>query len=270
MAQMEFIFPNNGTSVLGGVYVKGDAAVALSVDGSDRPVYTLTQGGTTKIITVDLAANQTIIQDGASSETLTGVPDGTDELGNLIFVDGNITSLGGTIQGGDQLTVSAQGDVVITDNVVYQNYTPGTGSPGDADYVAPSVVGYDNLLGIVAWGDGNSWTDEDVIIGTSAPDNLNIHASIFVEEGIFTVQDYTDQGVGPRGKATLIGGVVSDKYGAFGLFSGATGAELSGYGRNFVYDERMRSGISPPYFPTLQTFIAFSNDITDKVIENSF
>ena len=34
------------------------------------------------------------------------------------------------------------------------------------------------------------------------------------------------------------------------------------YGRNFVYDDRLEVGAAPPYFPTLNTFVAFTNDIT--------
>jgi len=77
---------------------------------------------------------------------------------------------------------------------------------------------------------------------------------------------YDNQGVGGRGTATLLGGVITDFYGAFGLFNGSTGTQLSGYGRNFVFDDRMASGNAPPYFPSLNTFIAFTNDITDKMI----
>ncbi|HRZ40033.1 MAG TPA: DUF4900 domain-containing protein, partial [Candidatus Omnitrophota bacterium] len=77
--------------------------------------------------------------------------------------------------------------------------------------------------------------------------------------------DNYDSGA-PRGTATLLGGAITDSYGAFGQFNGTTGQPTSGYGRNFVYDERMRFGEAPPYFPTLNTFVAFSNDITDKMV----
>jgi len=83
--------------------------------------------------------------------------------------------------------------------------------------------------------------------------------------GKVQVDNYNDTGVGPRGTATLLGGVISDYYGAFGLFNGSTGQQISGYGRNFVYDSRLLVGNAPPYFPTLNTFIAFTNDLIDKI-----
>ncbi|VAW18673.1 hypothetical protein MNBD_BACTEROID05-235, partial [hydrothermal vent metagenome] len=139
------------------------------------------------------------------------------------------------------------------------SYTSAIGNPGDAGYVPPNATGTTNKLGIVSW-DGN------VRVGTSAPDDVNVHGSILSQNGILTVDSYTNQGVGARGTATIMGGVITNDYGAFGLFNGSTGQFVSGYGRNFVYDDRMQSGGAPPYFPTLNTFVAFTNDITDKIV----
>ena len=58
---------------------------------------------------------------------------------------------------------------------------------------------------------------------------------------------------------------ISNYYGAFGTFNSSTGAAVSGYGRNFVYDERMEDHEAPPYFPSLNTFTSFTNDVADKV-----
>ena len=103
-------------------------------------------------------------------------------------------------------------------------------------------------------------------IGTSAPDNVNVHTTILSQDGIFQVDSYNDTARGPRGTATVLGGVITNNYGAFGLFNGSTGQQTAGYGRNFVYDERMQTGSAPPYFPTLDTFIAFTNDIADTLV----
>jgi len=105
-----------------------------------------------------------------------------------------------------------------------------------------------------------------VKIGTSAPANVQVHGTVLAMSGVFEVENYNDTGVGPRGTATLLGGVIQNNYGAFGLFNGSTGQQVSGYGRNFVYDQRMQQGYAPPYFPSLSTFIAFTNDIADKTV----
>ena len=145
----------------------------------------------------------------------------------------------------------------ITNNILYQDYTPGVGTPGTAGYVPPTADGATNLLGLVSWA-GN------VRISTSAPNNINVHSTILARQGVFQVDNYSSGA--PRGTATLLGGIISDDYGAFGTFNGSTGQQVSGYGRNFVYDERMETGNAPPYFPSLNTFIAFTNGITDKIV----
>jgi hypothetical protein len=72
-----------------------------------------------------------------------------------------------------------------------------------------------------------------------------------VPHGVFTVDNY-DSG-SSRGTATLLGGVISDYYGAFGTFSGTSGMR-TGYGRNFIYDARVLEGHAPPYFPYLDKY----------------
>ncbi len=251
--------PHDGSSLVGGIYVKGDSSIEMATNAQDQPVYTITEGGTTKIITVDMTNNQTTVETvGGGTEVYQGLPDGVDDVGQIIYVDGAITSLKGTIQKDTELTVSSENDIIITDNICYENYTPAQGSPGESSYTPPNADGTKNLFGIVCW-------RGDVRIGTNAPDNIEIHGTIMARNGVFTVDDYNDFGKGPRGTATLLGGVITQFYGAFGMFSGATGEQLSGYGRNFVYDSRMASGNAPPYFPSMKTFIAFTNDITDKI-----
>lgn len=247
--------PNNGTATTGGIYIRGDSTVSLAVSGGNA-VYTIVQGATTKTITVNKTANTTTVVTGGTPTTYSGIPDGVDHLGTLIYAQGNITSLGGTIQQDTALTISASSDVVIQNNLIYENYTAASGTPGTAGYSPPDATGTDNLLGIVSWG-GN------VRVGSSAPNDVNIHASILARNGYFQVDNY-DSG-SPRGTATVLGGVISNYYGAFGTFNSSTGAAVSGYGRNFVYDTRMEDHEAPPYFPTLNTFIAFTNDIADKI-----
>jgi len=251
--------PHSGANLVGGIYVDGNSTINMSIDGSDNAVYTITQGGTTKTITVDRTNNQTTVIGGGSTDVYTGVPNGQDSVGTIIYVAGEVTSFQGTVQQDTALTVASQDDVVISNDIQYADYTAAVGNPGDSGYVPPTAENAENLLGIVSWGG-------DVRIGTAAPDDVNIHGTILARSGILQVDSYNNTGVGPRGTATILGGVISDFYGAFGLFSGSTGNQLSGYGRNFVYDERMESGSAPPYFPSLNTFIAFTNDITDKMI----
>lgn len=231
--------PNNGSSVTGGIYIKGDSTVAMSVDADDNAVYTITQASTTNTITVDYTNNQTIVNTGSSTDTYSGIPDGVDSEGVIVYSDDKITSLSGTVQRQSEVTISGEEDIIITNNIAYQDYS-----------TSPSLnaEGFTNILGILSWG-GN------VRIGAGAPNNINIHATVMAPLGVFTVDNYNSGS--PRGVATLLGGAITDFYGPFGTFSGST--PISGYGRNFVYDGRMLTGSSPPYFPTLSYFRSYED-----------
>jgi len=245
--------PESGGTLTGGILIKGDASGTMSVDASNNAVYTITQGSTTKNITVNRTANQTTVETvGSGTVTYTGLPDGVGNEGTLIYSLDDITSFSGTVQKDTSVTVSAERDIVISNNVRYEKYTasPLSGINPDTGTAA------DNMLGIIAWGG-------DVRIGTSAPNNVEIHGIIMAPHGEFTVDNY-DSGA-PRGTATLLGGVITDFYGAFGQFSGTT--PIHGYGRNFVYDPRVLNGKTPPYFPYLSGFTAQDDQhLDDKLI----
>jgi hypothetical protein len=253
--------PNDGTQMTGGIYVRGDSTINMSVDNNSNAVYSIVQGTDSKVITVDRVLQQTTVQNVSTSTTTTyaGLPDGIENVGTLIYAEGNITSLQGTVQADTQMTIASSQDMILTNHIRYTNYTPAVGTPGTAGYTPPHANGTTNLLGLVSW-------DSNIRISTSAPNDIQVHGTLLARNGIFQVDSYNDTSVGPRGTATLLGGIISNNYGAFGLFNGTTGEQTAGYGRNFVYDERMKTGSAPPYFPSLNTFIAFTNDIADKMV----
>ncbi len=252
--------PVTGANMKGGIYVKGNPTITLAVDASNNAKYTIAMGGfSTRTITVDRALNRTGVKIGSGATTYyNGLPDGIDNLGTIIYVDGAINGLSGTIQQDTQMTISTNSDINITNNLKYADYNAAVGTPGTGGYVPPNADSKTNLLGLVSW-NGN------INITTAAPNNVEIHAIAMARNGILQVNSYGDTGVGSRGVATLLGGVITQYYGAFGLFDSSTGNAISGYGRNFVYDQRTLLGTAPPYFPSMNTFIAFTNDLTDKV-----
>jgi hypothetical protein len=127
---------------------------------------------------------------------------------------------------------------------MYENYT--AGSP-------PKAEGTTNLMGILSW-------NNSIHIGTSAPNDVNIHATLMAPIGQVLVDNY-DKG-STRGTATILGGVIQDAYGAFGISSG--GSLTHGYARNFVYDKRMSQGMAPPYFPTTGKVKSTLTGVTDR------
>jgi hypothetical protein len=188
---------------------------------------------------VDEANNQTAV----GAVTYQGVPSG------MLYVDGTINSLGGPSRSGGTtppaiaadtaLTVVSTGDVVITRDVVYED-DPLT------------VVDAENIFGIFTPGG-------DIRIGTGAPDDIVIHSTLMTSDsqGVVQVDDY-DEG-DPRGTATILGGVISSYYGAFGTFN--SNGHQSGYARNFLYDQRLNGGLAPPYFPTTSIFLPATTSI---------
>jgi len=239
--------PNNNGEVTGGIYIRGDAnEILLATDANNNPTFRITQGSTTKVITVNYNSKTTRVETiGGSSVEYAGVPDGIANEGIIIYCKSDILSLRGTVQSNTKMTVSSERDIVITNHLRYQNYNP---SPLNAE-------GFENLLGIISWG-GN------VRIGTAAPNDIEIHGIVMAPHGVFTVDDYDS---GPsRGIATLLGGTITDKYGPFGTFSGTQ--PLSGYGRNFVYDPRVLRGYIPPYFPYLENYRAIIDGLDTRPV----
>jgi hypothetical protein len=231
----------SGTAMTGGIYVNGDASISLSVPAAGITQYSITQGSDTWTVQVDNTVNQTKIKkNSGATTTYTGIPNG------MLFVDGKVTGLAGTLQKDTQLTVAATSDVTITGNLMYENYT--AGSP-------PKAEGTTNLMGILPW-------NNSIHIGTSAPNDVNIHATLMAPTGQVLVDSFDDTGRGPRGTATILGGVIQDSYGAFALTSG--GSIISGYARNFAYDKRMAKGMAPPYFPTTGKVVGTLTGITDR------
>ena len=223
--------PNDSVSVTGGVYVVGDADdITMYVDQSGYQNYELTdENGVSKRIVLDKGASTTRVCSGGDSTAYNGLPRG------IIYTTGAVNSLGGrtrvagspppAIESDTQLTITAEDDIKIDRDIVYEQY-------GGAECV----------LGLYSSGG-------DVRIGTSAPNDLMLDAFVFAAgyKGAFTVDNYNHGWY--RGQVHLRGGAVQRYYGAFGTFSNH-GAQ-TGYGRDFKYDGR---GLSPPYYPLTNVF----------------
>ena|GEM_PF-1668608 len=235
MANGIYIGADASNNMVGGIYVKGDAtSISTGVSGGNA-TYTITQGATTKVVTVDRPGNSTTVQTaGGGTQTLTGVPNG------MIYVDGRINSLSGTLGTSEQTTIAATSRIEISGNLTYENYQANSNPPTSPP--TPSAAGQNSVLGLLSW--ENSIRVSDSL----AAGDISIHATIMAPSGEFGIEDYDSIAV--KGTLTLLGGCISDTYGAFGTFSGST--LTHGYRRNFAYDNRMGQGMSPPFFPTTE------------------
>lgn len=217
--------PNDGYNVIGGIYIKGDCVISMSVQGSNQ-VFTISQGGKSTTITLNTVAQNTKIQpQGGGAQVYNGLING------VIYCDGNITGLSGKVKGAYNIVADLQKgyNITITDNIIY-NDDPRQ-NPDSQD-----------RLGLMA---------RNVIISTSAPYNLEIDAVILAgskdsSDGSFYYAGWQGS---LRGTLTVFGGIIQKKRGPVGTFSSSTGQPISGYRKNYKYDSRMANN-PPPYFAT--------------------
>ena len=229
----------------GGLYIHGDNQMALSVDSSGRQVITVTQGTTVQTVTVDLAANDTIVTTqvgtaAATTVTSASVPNG------LVYSDGNITSLQGTIannvvSGG---TTIPNAWTIATDIAAGKNVT----LTGSIKYLTPrnlavqetsdtNFVKYAGLLGILS---------NHVGVASGAGPNLEFDGSIFATQTFDALNPSAP--VGSTGTMLSIGGVITQNAGVF-AYSDNSGNLTSGYQEQYHYDTRLANR-PPPFFPT--------------------
>lgn len=166
-------------------------------------------------------------------------PAGT--FNGVIYVNGSITAdpsnpaastgLFGIVNQSMRLTIATQGDLTIADQLVYERPPAG---PGDNPL---------NVLGLY------SVTGNITIAGTLTPNDLYIDGVELSPSGSFWVQGWNSLPV--KGNIYTMGGTVQGTFGAFGGFS-----PLTGYGRVMSYDWRLRSNISPPFFPLTDIYTA--------------
>jgi Tfp pilus assembly protein PilX len=240
-----------GSSGSGGFLVNGNASVTLtaSTDSAHNPTqtYTITQGSghstTTTTIVVDPTANNgtgttTVTQGSGTPLTLVGVPtqinptsgatitqtdpSGANVAPTMVYVNGTITGLSGTIQNNTGITVTSSSNVDITGNLTY---------------VSQPVTSTDSLVSNTNAGVLGIYTNGDVNLEPSSNGgNLTIDASIAMIGSGSSGLETPGNAVGTL---TIMGGRSEDQ---------AHGVNMSA--SNTMYDQRFAGNFGPPWFPT--------------------
>jgi len=233
---------NGGDGSGGGFYINGNASVALtattSSSGKPTQTYTITQGSTTTTIVVDSAAGTTTLQSGSTTLALQGIPSqldpntgtpivqndpsGTAVNPTLLYVNGQVTGLSGTVQNNTGITLAAANNVSITGDVTYLQ------SPVSipADVLNSSTNA--GVLGIFTTGNINLYPD--------AQGNLTVNGSLAA------IGSGTSGFATPGGSIntwTIVGGRAEDQAHSVRIGSG-----------NTYYDQRFANNFGPPWFPT--------------------
>jgi hypothetical protein len=253
-----YISSTDGTSITGGgIYVNGDARIALSTTGSSQ-VIQITQGGTTTTITVDYTARQTVMSNGSTSRTFIGVPvngllgpsQTTD--GISLFVDGTISGLSGpqamngttppAIHPETAMMITAQrhirvtGDLKYTDPVVSPNGNP-----------LPNGERVESVLGIFT-NDGNVELAPDPSRTDGNGLSLEIDAAIAALDA-----DRANNAGKLEGTIVYAGGdrpAAKARLKIVGCRIQSRVADIKYRNRTVHYDPRLADGrFAPPFFP---------------------
>ncbi len=241
-----------GNGYGGGFYVNGNASVALSATtdtgGNPTQTYTISQSSgsgyhsttTTTTIVVDTATNTTTVTQGSGTPlVLTGVPtqinpntgapmtDETDPGGDnisatMVYVNGTITGLSGTVQNATGVTITATSDIDVTGNVTY---------------VSQPVTSNDTLVSNTNAGVLGIYTQGNLNLEPSSNGgNLTIDASIAMLSGNDSGMETPGNSVGTL---TIMGGRSEDQAHGVNISTG-----------NTLYDQRFAGSVAPPWFPT--------------------
>jgi hypothetical protein len=182
-----------------------------------------------------------------------------EEFNGMVYVNGNIAQMGGppredpaeperagpALAAFADITVANAGagnGIKITSDLKYESLPCPEAFGGQANYTCTNMDAK-NVLGVYS-------QDGDILLGdgtNSSLQDLTVHGVLMASTGTVAVDNYKT--ITPRGNINLLGGIIENSYGGFGTFNSSSGTYTSGYGREFTYDKRMASGVSPPYFP---------------------
>ena len=242
-----------GNPVCGGIFVQGNVTnMVLGIQGGKQTVIVTTSTGQSKMYILDSATDTRECTGPPGYGTCTSMGKGSN---GVIFVNGNIlrtagnpnTGLYGTVQQDTRLTIAADGEINLTDHLVYQAPPNGPNDP------------IPNVLGLYAWcSTPPTCPARNVQIdGALAPNDLYIDASVLAPWGQFTVLGWNT--LPDKGTLHFLGGTVQNTFGPWGgftvdAFGNITG--YTGYGREMTFDQRFLTNNAPPFFPLTNQFTA--------------
>ena len=148
---------------------------------------------------------------------------------------GDPVAIEGTLDG--QLTIMADGNIEIWDDLLYDASTPGAGPD----------PGCDDVLGLIANG------DIEISYTPANKNDCEIHGVMMALDKDLLAEDYNHYS--PRGRLIIYGGVIADKSIHLGQFS--DGYCVHGYERDYRLDPRLPR-MPPPFFPLTGRYIVHS------------
>lgn len=235
------------TTLMGGLYIKGNAGVRLSTQGTPtKQIIQITQGSNTTRLTEQPNGGWRVSVNGGAETQMSG------SFNGMIYGDGNVDLSGdGTtaadVAAGSAMTLAVRnGDVKLKNSITYAE-NPLTNPE------ALNVLGLFNSTG-------------SILLDGPTNEDMNVQATVLASksgEGFGTVNAGSSRGTvgGLQPRVNLMGGVIEDQ-------SQTVSSNGGGYRRNYTYDPRFRRGYSPPYFPTQQRWVINSDPTFDIGVWN--
>ena len=262
----------NGSGPLtSGIYIQGNVAIAMTSPTATTEVFTinpvtaaslstyaatysidyLNTIPTQTIVTVDYTAGTTHVDEGTKHVTYTGVPQNpptgsTATQNGSIFVNGNVDSIAGTLNGQFTLAVpdiqtsssSNVKDIIATGNISYK-----------AD---PTAGASDDVLGMMC---------NNFKLGPAAitPNTIKIQSDIIAGNQYEATHSLPDGGFGTvdnpnsmplKTSVNIFGSVIQNEVKPLGMFDMNSGNLIKGWSDTYNYDTRQ---MTPPDWPTLGT-----------------
>jgi len=250
--------PNNLINTNGGIYINGNTEeITLGTTGpGGNSKISVVQGKyasevTTEII-IDDVMRTTMVTKYDKDGNVIGAPISYGGTTNgLLYVNGKVKKLHGDRNDGGlkgRLTIAATDEIEISGDVLYSSRVE-----QDLDLSNPNVdlSTIDDSLGLVS--------SQDIYIETSAtgsglnPNDIEINAILMALDESFYYEGYSST---LKGTLKVFGGFIQERRGAVGTFNSYSGAKVSGFTKDYHYDNRMAStdpnidSNIPPYFPT--------------------
>ncbi len=173
---------------------------------------------------------------------------GNDETRNVNFngiLKSNLTVALKNISNGGQpmyvdgkYTIYSERDVEIYDHIVYEDFRD-LFPHNRIDNIVVNEQMIQNMRNTERTDFLNIVANNSVVV-KDKEQNLKITASIYAFNERFYVEDYNTGG--PSGQLTIFGSLMQNYRGPVGTFSGDT--TVTGYYKNYVYDEKILEGIS--------------------------
>jgi hypothetical protein len=239
----------------GGIFIQGNVAnMVLAVESGKQTITIIHNNGA-------VPARKFIIDSATDTRECTGPPSyatcvskgkGFNGMvftkGAILYTAGNpTTGLYGTVQRDTRLAIAADGQMVITDHLVYEVPPTGGNDP------------IPNVLGLYSWcSTPPTCPARNVAVdGALAPNDLFIDASVLAPWGQFYVIGWNT--LPDSGTLHFLGGTVQDSFGAWGGFQTDPMGNVigyTGYGREMTFDARFLTNNAPPYFPLTTQYAA--------------